>query len=155
MSMRGPAIALLLVLVAALVLLFQRPDTRAQIESANQATDSLGPQNIELLARVELLESKLASQSQDRMLRDLQQRISVLEQKVNRLGSTGRGSTSGQLDASRSRRDFGDIQRQVSSVESKLTSVQRDLSPLKQEISSLKQKVRELDTTVARIDYRR
>lgn len=153
--MRGPAIALLLVLAAALVFLSQRSDTRAQVESVNRATAASSVGNVELLARIELLEFKLASQSQGRVHRDLSQRISVIEQKMNRLGSTGRESTSSQLDATRGRRESGDIQRKISSVESKLTSVQRDLSPLKQEISSLKQKVRELDTTVARIDYRR
>ena len=153
--MRGPAIALLLVLVAALVILFQGPGSRAQIDSANQPMVTTAPQNLELLARVEILESKLASQSQDWMLRDLQQRMSVIEQMVDRLRPTKRESTSSQLDANRSHRELEDFQRQVSSVESKLKSVQGDLSPLKRELSSLQQKVRELDTTVSRIDYRR
>ena len=109
--MRGPAIALLLVLAAALVLLSQRPDTQAQFESANQATGESGDLNIEPLARIELLEFKLASQNQGRTLRDLSQRISVIEQKMNRLGSAERESTSSQLDTTRGRRESGDIQQ--------------------------------------------
>ena len=151
MSMKGSAIALLLVLVVVIGLLLQPSDTtRGQVD----ATIATSSPNEDLVARIEVLESTLASQNPQRILRDLQQRVTVLEQKLNQRSAAGREESSSQLDATRGHREFGEIKRKVSSVESKVMSVQRDLSPLKQEINSLRQKVRELDTTVARIDYR-
>ena len=151
--MRGPAIALLLALVAAFLLLFQKPDTQAQLDSdgsASLAADS------NLLSRVEALEMSLNSQRQGVELRELQRRVAALEQKLNDGRAVGRSSsTSGQLDTARRSRETSEIQRSLGSLESKLSTVQRDISPLKQSMSRLSQSVLQLERTVARIDYGR
>ncbi|MGI9473106.1 MAG: hypothetical protein ACR2NZ_16310 [Rubripirellula sp.] len=149
--MKGSGIVLLLVVVAALFLLIQKPDIQAQLDNGpGQVGDA------ELLARVASLEAAVANQGQSNEWRDLQRRVAAIEQKLDKtMGNTRSSSASSQLDVSRRDRTVGEVQRSMGSLELKLSTVQREITPLKQELSSLKQTVRQLETTVARIDYRR